>query len=1228
MTTLTWSLSGADAGDFTITKNATTGDGELRFRHEPNFEMPADAPLSSELEGDNDYEVTVQVSDGENYSFVPDSAVDATRTLTVTVNNVNETPVISGTASPSFAEIEFDVLDAELMDTDYVIGTYTAADEESDTITWAKSGTDADRFTIDSTTGELSFSIRPDFENPVNMDSDNVYEVVVEAMDDNSTSGSGGFKTGTYAVTVTVTNVDETPEITSTGTAFEAPSFAEIEWDADPTLVVLDVQTYIARDEEDGIVSITWSLGGDDAGDFMITRNALTGEGVLAFRDNPNFEAPKGTPEMAGDPEDNTYEIIVKARDTTSKTRDYPVTVTVTNIDETPEITNPPPHFFDFPETPYDSDIPPGVVVTYTARDEEGQEITWAISSTDIAFFVITKNAMGEGELTFSEVGVPPHKRPDYERREDSLLTGRYAIVVEAHDPGGNIGSVAQLIEITDVNERPEFIGPITTAVTYDENDTIDVASYSARDEEPGGVGGVTWSLTGDDASDFEIDTGGIVTFVNTPSYEAPTGSHSDGTDIDGNEYQFTVVATDIQSGSSRLDVRTEVIVTVADLEEPGSITVDNLNPAVGERDPIEFTLSDPDGGIDVSAPIAGEPPPMTWDVERRLPGGAWQSVPAGEVSDTTYLYRPDEDQTGYELRVVVTYIDRRGAGKRAESEATAAVTADPIVNAPPRFTDNRGQSNRGQSIPETAAGENVGDALYASDRDGDSLTFGLVDSAAASYFEIVPNSGQLRTVEALDFETIFASSEGRLIFNATLHDGKDADGNVEAVPVIDATATITITVIDVEEEGTLTLTTDEPQVGETVRTILEDGDGNISGQTWRWSRSVNGRSNWLLIGGGGSSSYTVAQEDTNFFLQAFVTYTDNRGDGKTAVAVTTNRVFGENQRPTFPSTENGQRSIPENSRSGVSVGAPVAAEDPEDDRLTYSLRGPDADAFAIVSSSGQLRTSEALNFETKPTYSFSIDVHDGLDGAGNPSTTVDDSQDVVVTIENVEEPGTVTLVTDTQSIQARVEVTAELNDDDGPTGTTWQWSRSPNGRTDWANIFGATNETYTPTLEADAGNYIRATATYTDGFGSSSETANAVSPRVGDPPPVNSPPAFPSTDNGQREVAEDVSGGDNIGDPVEATDFNAGDGSVDDPLAYSLIGTDAASFTINASTGQIRLASGVDLDYEGKRSYRLTVQVTDGRRPARRRRHGRDRRHDRRNDHGDERQRGAGGQR
>ena len=44
------------------------------------------------------------------------------------------------------------------------------------------------------------------------------------------------------------------------------------------------------------------------------------------------------------------------------------------------------------------------------------------------------------------------------------------------------------------------------------------------------------------------------------------------------------------------------------------------------------------------------------------------------------------------------------------------------------------------------------------------------------------------------------------------------------------------------------------------------------------------------------------------------------------------------------------------------------------------------------------------------------------------------------------------------------------------------------------------------------------------------------------------------------------------------------------------MTGADAASFTINAATGQLRLESGVTLDYEGKRTYRVNVRVTDGR--------------------------------
>ena len=69
--------------------------------------------------------------------------------------------------------------------------------------------------------------------------------------------------------------------------------------------------------------------------------------------------------------------------------------------------------------------------------------------------------------------------------------------------------------------------------------------------------------------------------------------------------------------------------------------------------------------------------------------------------------------------------------------------------------------------------------------------------------------------------------------------------------------------------------------------------------------------------------------------------------------------------------------------------------------------------------------------------------------------------------------------------------------------------------------------------------------------------------------------------------MAEDA-GSTNIGDAVVATDFN------NDTLYYSLSGTDAASFEISQNNGQLRLASGVMLDFEGKRSYRFTVEVSD----------------------------------
>ena len=73
------------------------------------------------------------------------------------------------------------------------------------------------------------------------------------------------------------------------------------------------------------------------------------------------------------------------------------------------------------------------------------------------------------------------------------------------------------------------------------------------------------------------------------------------------------------------------------------------------------------------------------------------------------------------------------------------------------------------------------------------------------------------------------------------------------------------------------------------------------------------------------------------------------------------------------------------------------------------------------------------------------------------------------------------------------------------------------------------------------------------------------------------------------RKVEEKTTG--NVGAPVVATDTKA-DGATE-TLQYSLSGTDMASFKVDNS-GQITVGSGTKLDYEGKRTYMVTVTATD----------------------------------
>ena len=73
------------------------------------------------------------------------------------------------------------------------------------------------------------------------------------------------------------------------------------------------------------------------------------------------------------------------------------------------------------------------------------------------------------------------------------------------------------------------------------------------------------------------------------------------------------------------------------------------------------------------------------------------------------------------------------------------------------------------------------------------------------------------------------------------------------------------------------------------------------------------------------------------------------------------------------------------------------------------------------------------------------------------------------------------------------------------------------------------------------------------------------------------------------REVAENTATETNVGDPVTATDADG------DTLTYALGGTDAGSFTIVSTSGQLRTKTGVTYDHETQSSYAVTVSVHNG---------------------------------
>ena len=609
---LTYELTGGDTSTFTI--GSSTG------------QLTTVGALDSDAQ--DTYSVTVSVRDNKDDQGTSDTAEDDSITVTITVTDVNETPVVTGDVSPEFAENGFGT-----------VATYDDGDPEQGSITWSLSGNDADEMAISN--GDLTFNNPPDHETQ------EFYRVTVQAFDENST--------GTLAVVVTVTDLNEDPEFPDTST------IRTIEENNGPNAPVgLPIE---AEDPDDGD-TLTYILSGTGAASFTIDSNGQI----------------KTVSSLDGDTQ-NTYYVTVEVHDgkgddgsVSTTTDDYiNVTITVTDVNEPPVLTG--STRVDLPENSTTT------VATYTATDPERQDVSWDLSGADEDDFEIA-----DGVLTFKSL-------PDREGATDADTDSVYHVTIVASD-GNNNPELPVTITVTNVNERPEFpsteTGQRSVVENTGANQTVGVP-VAAIDPDRGDT--LTYELGGQDASSFN--------FVTT------TGQIQTKEALDSDSqasYSVTVSVRDSKDADGNADTATDdtisVTITVTDINEPPVVTgtttteyaendtraVETYTATDPENDHITWSLSGTDSDAMDITPSGGEltfnDPPNYEDKSVFL-----VTVQASDGHSTTT----------HAVRINITDINER-------PEFSGATTSRSVVENTP--------AGRNIGLPVVAADQDRGDAL------------------------------------------------------------------------------------------------------------------------------------------------------------------------------------------------------------------------------------------------------------------------------------------------------------------------------------------------------------------------------------------------------------------------------------------------------------------------------------------------------------------------------------
>ena len=1003
-------------------------------------------------------------------------------------------------------------------------------------------GADISKFGLSTITGNIWFTEAQDFENPSDVDQNNIYEVEISAYEVAVSDDLTEDSIWSVTLAVNVTNVNEAPAFTSSSVASVVENSANA------------IYTATVDDIDIGDNHTFTVVGGDDRSWFSFAEASLSLTGAnLSFTAPPDYES-------ASDADgDNAYEVVIRVTDTGGLSADLSLTVNVTDVNEAPKITSAVSDLLLFENIS-------GVIYEVLATDDENDTLSYQLSGSDSPAFSISGSA-----VSFSP-------SPDYEFPSDTNSDNVYSINIEVSD-GNSVTIQALDVTVADRNDNTPVIRASQNFVVKENSASgLIFGVVEATDADASATTYQDWKIiSGNSNSAFSID----------PSSGELSVAASSALDHESDYVSYDLILT--VSDGANTSASTTVSVYVDDVNEVPVIAANQIF-AIDENTPDDTGF----GLVEAEDADAGDIL-QDWAIESGNTNGAFAlNASTGVLSVANSSELDYESTTGYFLTITVS------DGNLTSAAKTVTININDVNDNTPFIT--AGQS---LSIEENSANNTSLGTVTYSDADSaavNSFVWGIIEGNTDDVFAI-DNSGGITvaTSSELDYETLTSYtlklqvSDGVNTSNAEslTIDIKDLNDNR---PEIEAGKTFQIYEDSADNTyvGAVNATdADSASVNTFTWSITSGNDGDIFA-----IETASADASGIYA----SSGDIIVANSSVFDYESISSYklTIIVSDGNSTSFAQTFRVNLENvnEAPYFTSASTA--TISENNVSFIYIAAADDYDAGDSASLSYSLVGG-ADKALFDLNGDQLTFKNAPDYETLPasgdnTYEVELEVTDtgGLSDKLNLSISVVDVNDNAPVITAKQ-----TFTIDENSDNDISLGTVDFDDNDTNAVNTFAWQITGGNTNDAFHIDSEDGE-----LSVAASSELdhESTPSYTiklivsDGQQASAETNITIN--VND---VNEAPVINSVSATEVSVAENINYETYI--VYRATATSSGDTPLatdpeGDTLSYSLSGEDNASFAIDPSDGIIKFQAAPDYDEPSdankNNEYEIIIEVSD----------------------------------